>query len=87
MEPHKEAAPLSLKDTLSFITKILTSWARRRTYGELTLKVQRGQVVVIVEQQTHRNALPQVIEDEQPLVVGQPKAASGPVRNLQTWRG
>lgn len=57
------AAPLKggmpLVDVLRFIITTLIAWAQSRSYGEIRIVVQGGQIEFVHESRSHRDRLPQ----------------------------
>jgi hypothetical protein len=52
------AAPkdgLEAKRTLGWLIGKLAEWARKKTWGEITIRVHDGQIVVITETVTHKD--------------------------------
>lgn len=55
------ATPLTLKDTIHWIILTLVKMARRREWGEIKITVQAGQILIVTEQVSHRDRLPQSV--------------------------
>lgn len=52
------AKPMAMKDVIRFLIWTLTGWATKKTWGEITITVQDGQVVFVHEHKSYRDRLP-----------------------------
>jgi len=54
------AKPLSMRDVIRWLVLTLTGMARRKEYGEVTIKVQAGQIVFVNQNVSYRDRLPEI---------------------------
>lgn len=62
---------LALVDVLRFIITTLITWAQTRSYGEIRIVVQGGQIEFVHESRSHRDRLPNTDGDRADQVLKQ----------------
>ena len=54
------ARNLALRDVMRFVITTLVKWAQDRSWGELKITVQDGQIIFVTEHRSYRDQLPKV---------------------------